>query len=145
MTGPTSTDYISRWVFGAASFLSFEDLHLLALLVGEFCYPAQVMIACLIFIFLLILLMVLLLIPFRMQCMCFVVASLVHCFRLCLLLLGVLHVCDSPICLSLFVLVAYVVYAVSAYAFSYGSGWLVCTLYCFGLCFFLLGVLHVSY
>ena len=131
MTGPTSTDYISRWVFGAASFLSFEDLHLLALLVGEFYYPGQVMIACVMFMFLLMLFMVLLLIPLRMQCMCFVVASLVDCFGLCLLLLGVLHVCDSSFSLSVFVLVGYGVYGVSAYGSSYGSGCLVCTLFWF--------------
>ena len=80
-------------MFGAASFLSFEDFHLLALLVGELYYLREVMIACVVFTFLLLVFMLLLLIPLDMECMCFGFASLVDCFGLCLLLLGVFHVC----------------------------------------------------
>ena len=61
----------------------------------------------------------------------FFFASLVDCFGLCLLLLGVLHVCDSSFSLSMFVLVGYGVYGVSAYGSSYGSGCLVSTLFWF--------------
>ena len=111
-------------MFGAASFLSYEDLHLLSVLVGELYYLGRLMIACLMFIFLLMLFMLLLLILLHVECMCFAVASLVHCVALCLLLLGLLHVCYSSFCLPVFVLVVYAVCGVSAYGFSYRSGWL---------------------